>query len=170
MTRTDQPTLKIKNKRIYLKLVGAQAYNMSHSTLFILKQMLCQSYAQSYRCWKIRDIGENVPHCRTSSPVTSLHELLHGTLTSGITLITKQPCSGPNGAVTTRGLPQSNRGAPSYPKDPAYPGTTPVYEVTTLAPPGLPPFRWTSNTLRQAQKHNEPTSLPISSTLRKQPR
>ena len=40
------------------------------------------------------------------------------------------------------GLPKSHRGAPSYPKDPAYLGTMPAYEVTTLAPPGPPPFGW----------------------------
>ena len=68
-------------------------------------------------------------------------------------------------AVTTCGLPQSHRGAPSYLKDPAYPGTMSAYEVTTLAPPGPPPFGWTGQMLRQARKHNEPTSLPRSSGL-----
>ena len=35
-----------------------------------------------------------------------------------------------------------------------------VYEVTTLVPPGLPPFGWTTKTLEQARKHNEPLSVP----------
>ena len=46
-----------------------------------------------------------------------------------------------NRVVTTCGLPQSNHGALSYPKDPAYPGTMPAYEVTTQAPPGSPTLR-----------------------------
>ena len=71
-------------------------------------------------------------------------------------------------AVTTCGLPQSHYGAPSYPKDPANPGTMPAYEVTTLAPPAPPPFGWTGKMLRQAQKHNEPISLLRSSGLSKQ--
>ena len=80
-------------------------------------------------------------HWSTSSPVTSLQELLHGTRTSGTTLTTKKIHGGPYGVVTTRGLPQRSHEALSYPKDPANPGTTPMYEVITLAPPGLPPFR-----------------------------
>ena len=40
-----------------------------------------------------------------------------------------------------------------------YPGTMTAYEVTTLAPPGPPPFEWTGKMLRQARKHNEPTSV-----------
>ena len=41
-------------------------------------------------------------------------------------------------AVTTCHLPQSHRGAWSYPKDLAYSSTTLVYEVTTLVSPSLP--------------------------------
>ena len=34
----------------------------------------------------------------------------------------------------------------------------PAYEVTTLVPPGPPPFGWTGKMLEQARKHNEPIS------------
>src|SRR6185503_21293871 len=68
-------------------------------------------------------------------------------------------------AVTTCSLSQSHRGAPSYLRDPTYPGTMPAYKVTTLAPSGPPPFGWTGKMLRQARKHNEPISLPRSSGL-----
>ena len=40
-----------------------------------------------------------------------------------------------------------------------------MYEVTTLASLGLPPFGCTSKTLEQARNHNEPLSLPGSSGL-----
>src|SRR6185437_556795 len=106
------------------------------------------------------DSEEKVPHRSTSSPVTSLHELLHRTRTSGSTLNATPLLRRTDRAVTTCRLPQSHHGAWSYPKDPAYPSTTLVYEVTTLVPLGLPPFGWMSKTLEQAQKHNEPLSVP----------
>ena len=95
------------------------------------------------------DSGEKVPHWRTSSPVTSLHELLHRTRTSGSTLNSTPLLRWTDKAVTTCRLPKSHRGARSYPKDPAYPSTTLVYEVTTLVLPDLPPFEWMSKTLEQ---------------------
>ena len=90
------------------------------------------------------DSGEKIPHQSTSSPVTSLHELLHRTRMSGSTLNATPLLRWTDRAVTTCRLPQSHRGARSYPKDPAYPSTTLMYEVTTLGSLGLPPFRWTS--------------------------
>ena len=63
-------------------------------------------------------------------------------------------------AVTSCRLPLSHHGAQEYPLDPAYPSTTLVYEVTTLMPPGPPPFGWPSKALEQARKHNEPLSNP----------
>ena len=113
------------------------------------------------------DSREKVPHRSTSSPVTSLHKLLHRTRMSGSTLNATPLLRQTDRAVTTCRLPQSHRGARSYPKDLAYPSTTLVYEVTTLVPPGLPPFGWTSKTLEQARKHNEPLSVPGSSGLTK---
>src|SRR6185369_14255399 len=107
------------------------------------------------------------PHWRTFSSVTSLHELLHRTPTSGSMLNATPLLRWMDRAVTTCRLPQSHHGAWSYPKDPAYPSTTLVYEVTTLVPPGLPPFGWTSKTLEQARKHNKPLSVPGSSGLTK---
>ena len=111
------------------------------------------------------DSGEKVPYWSTSSPVTSLHELLHRTRTSGSTLNATPLLRRTDRAVTTCRLPQSHHGAWSYPKDPAYPSTTLLYEVTTLVPLGLPPFRWMSKTLEQARKHNESLSVPRSSGL-----
>ena len=113
------------------------------------------------------DSGEKVSHWRTSSPVTSFHKLLHHTRTSGNALIATQLLRRMDRAVTTCRLPQSHRGARSYPNDPAYPSTMLVYEVTTLVPPDLPPFGWTSKTLEQARKHNKPLSIPGSSGLTK---
>ena len=98
------------------------------------------------------DSGEKVPHRSTSSPVTTLHELLHRTRMSESTLNTTLLLRRTDRAVTTCHLPQSHHGARSYPKDPAYPSTTLVYEVTTLVSPGLPPFGWTSKILEQARK------------------
>ena len=111
------------------------------------------------------DSGKKVPHRSTSSPVTSLHELLNRTRTSRSTLNTTPLLRRTDRAVTTCRLPQSHRGAWSYPNDPAYPSTTLVYEVTTLVSPGLPPFGWTSKMLEQARKHNEPISVHGSSGL-----
>ena len=111
------------------------------------------------------DSGEKVPHWRTSSSVTSLHEFLHRTRTSGSTLKATQLLCRTDRAVTSCRLPQSHRGAWSYPKDPACPSTTLMYEVTTLASPGLPPFGWTSKMLEQARKHNELLSIPELSSL-----
>src|SRR6185503_16057556 len=113
------------------------------------------------------DSREKVLHWSTSSPITSLHELLHRTRTSGSTLTATPLLRRTDWAVTTCRLPQSHHGARSYPKDPAYPSTTLVYEVTTLVPPGLPPFGWTSKTLEYARKHNKPLSIPGSSGLTK---
>ena len=113
------------------------------------------------------DSGEKVPHWRTSSSVTSLHKLLHQTRTSGNSLSATQLLHRMDKAVTTCRLPQSHCGARSYSMDPAYPSTTLVYDVTTLVSPGLPPFGWTSKTLEQARKHNEPLSVPGSSGLTK---
>ena len=114
---------------------------------------------------KKSDRGEKVPHRSTSSPVTSLHKLLHRTRTSGSVLIATQLLRRKNMAVTTCRLPQSHHGAWSYLKDPTYLSTTLVYEVTTLASPRLPPYGWTSKMLEQARKHNEPLSIPGSSGL-----
>ena len=111
------------------------------------------------------DSGEKVPYRSTSSPVTSLHELLHRTRTSGSTLNATPLLRLTDRAVTTYRLPQSHRGARSYTKGPVYLSTTLVYEVTTLVSPGLPPFGLTSKTLEQARKHNEPLSVPGSSGL-----
>ena len=108
------------------------------------------------------DRGEKVPYRSTSSPFTSLHKLLHRTRTSGNSLSATQLLHRTDMAVTTYCLPQSHRGARAYPMDPTYPSTTLVHEVTTLASPGLPPFGWTSKTLEQARKHNEPLSVPGS--------
>ena len=113
------------------------------------------------------DSGEKVPHWRTSSSVTSLNELLHRTQTSGSTLNASPLLRRTDRAVATCRLPQSHRGARSYPKDPAYPSTMLVYEVTTLASPSLPPFGWTSKTLEQARKHNKSLSVLGSSGLTK---
>ena len=113
------------------------------------------------------DSGEKVPHRSTSSPVTSLHELLHRTRMSGSTLNATLLLRRTDRTVTTYRLPQSHREARSYPMDPAYPSTTLVYEVTTLLSPGIPPFVWTSKTLEQARRHNEPLSVPESSSLTK---
>src|SRR4029078_7313873 len=113
------------------------------------------------------DSGEKVLHPSTSSPVTSWHNLLHPPRTSGSTLNATPLLRQTDRAVTTCHLPQSHRGARSYPKDPACPSTTLMYEITTLVPPGLPPFGWTSKTLEQARKHNEPLSVPRSSGLTK---
>jgi hypothetical protein len=77
-------------------------------------------------------IGENVPHRSTSSHVTSLNELLHRTQMSRSALIATQLVRRTVSAVTTCRLLQSHHGARSYLKDPAYPSTTPVYDVTTL--------------------------------------
>ena len=85
--------------------------------------------------------------------------------TSGSTLNAIQLLRRTDRAVTTCHLPQLHCGAWTYPKDPAYLSTTLVYEVTTLASPGLPPFGWTSKSLEQARKHNEPISIPGSSGL-----
>ena len=111
------------------------------------------------------DSGEKVPHRSTSSPVTSLHELIHRTRMSGSTLNATWLLRRTDRAVTTCRLPQSHRGARSYPTDPAYPMTTPVYEVTTQVSPGLPMFGWTSKMLEQARKHYEPISVLGSSGL-----
>ena len=97
------------------------------------------------------DSGEKVPHWSTSSPVTSLHELLHRTRMSGNPQNATQLLRGTDRDVTTCHLPQSHHGVRSYPMDPSYPRTTLVYEVTTLASPGLPPSGWTSKTLEQAR-------------------
>ena len=51
--------------------------------------------------------------------------------------------------------------------DPAYSSTTLVYEVTTLASPGLTLVGWTGKTLEEARKHNESLSVPGSSGLTK---
>ena len=98
------------------------------------------------------DSGEKVPHRSISSPVTSLHKLLHRTRTSGSTLNATPLLCRTDRAVTTCHLPQSHHGAWSYPKDPSYPSTTLVYEVTTLVSLGLPPFGWTSKTLPKTQR------------------
>src|SRR6185312_15203041 len=82
------------------------------------------------------DSGEKVPYRSTSNSFTSLHELLHRTRTSGSTLNATPLLRRTEWAVTTCRLPQSHHGARSYPKNPAYPSTTLVYEVTTLVPPG----------------------------------
>ena len=67
--------------------------------------------------------------------------------------------------VTIYHLPLLLHGARPYLQDPAYLSTTPVYEVTTLAPPGLPPSGWKSKELEQTLKQNELISLPGSYSL-----
>ena len=130
--------------------------------LFVLAEvMLCIRLGlQVLEKWEYQ---RECPDPATVRVIISLHELLHRIRRLGSAPTETQLLQWTDKAVTTCRLPQSHRGARSYPNDPAYPSTTLVYEVTTLASPGLPPFGWTSKTLVQARKHNEPLSVPGSS-------
>jgi hypothetical protein len=52
--------------------------------------------------------------------------------------------------------PTPQPGAPSYPKAPIYPSTTPVYKETTHIPLGLQPYGSTSIGHGQTRRHDEP--------------
>ena len=155
-----QHTSTLQGEGIKERNYKTKDYSILHQVSWSLGSVRCPSASiQSwghFRSWLGLqvlgkwDSGEKVPYRSTSNPVTSLHELLHRTRMSGSTLNATTLLRRTDRAVTTCHLPQSHHGARSYPMDPAYPSTTLVHEVTTLVPPVLPPFGWTSKTLEQA--------------------
>ena len=77
-----------------------KVYLLSFITMTRMSKIKTTNYtgvSDKCRCREIRDIGENDPRWRTSSPVSSWHELLHDTRTPGSTLTEKQLPGGPTG-------------------------------------------------------------------------
>ena len=81
--------------------------------------------------------------------------LLHRTRVSGNMLNTTPMLRRMDMAVTSCRLPLSQRGARSYPMDPAYPSTMLVYEVTTVMP-RAPTLRMDKQSTRASPKAQRP--------------
>jgi len=91
--------------------------------------------------------GENSEHW-SASKHERLYKLLHKYLNMG-------GYKGWTGLSPPTVYP-SNHGAPSYPKVPVHPSTTPMYKETTHIPLGLRPYGSTSIEHGQTQRNGEP--------------